>query len=115
MTFSGLDIQAILEETLPGRFGGTVLDYQLIEEDDDRGISRMQLLISPRVTIADERGPIDMFLGALRAFSSRGDATGNVWQQAGTLTVVRREPFVTARGKQPVVIRRRAAELVGKT
>jgi hypothetical protein len=47
----------------------------------------------------------------LRAWSARGDATGNVWQQAGTLTVVRREPFVTTRGKQPVVYRRSQADL----
>jgi hypothetical protein len=111
VTFSGLDIQAILEETLPARCGGSVLDYQLVGEEDANGISRLQLLISPRVTIADEQEPIQAFLGALRAWSARGDATGNVWQQAGTLTVVRREPFVTARGKQPVVYRLSQADL----
>ena len=79
--------------------------------EDANGISRLQLLISPRVTIADDQEPIQAFLGALRAWSARGDATGNVWQQAGTLTVVRREPFVTARGKQPVVYRRSQADL----
>ena len=114
VTFASGDIQRILEEVLPARFGGTVLDYQLSEEEDRHGISRLQLVISPRVAIADEQEPIRVLLASLQESSARGDVTGNVWRQAGTLVVVRREPMVTTRGKQPVVHRRRAGGVAVK-
>ena len=36
VTLVGTHIESILEEDLPSRFGGSSLDYQLIEEEDDR-------------------------------------------------------------------------------
>ena len=43
-----------MERVLPARFGGSPLDYQLMEEEDERGFTRLSLLVSPKLRIADE-------------------------------------------------------------
>jgi hypothetical protein len=108
VTLIGTEIQRILEDTLPSRFGGSPLDYQLVEDVDNER-SRLDLIVSPRVPIADEQEPARVFLAALRASSPRGDSGGSVWDKAGALRVVRKEPILTARGKlMPLYIRRSA-------
>ena len=99
VTFLGSEVLHVLEEVLPGRYGGSPLDYQLMEEEDSRGLTRLHLVISPRLHIPDEQEPARVLLQALRASSPRGDSAGNVWQQADTLRVRRQEPVSTARGK----------------
>ncbi|MGH2404320.1 MAG: hypothetical protein ACRDGN_07625, partial [bacterium] len=47
MTLIGSDMVRVLEEVLPARFGGSPLDYQLVEEEDDEGFTRLALAISP--------------------------------------------------------------------
>src|SRR5205807_4758869 len=54
VTLVGSDAVRILEEVLPSRFGGTPLDYQLQEEEDADGLTRLTLVVSPRVHIDDE-------------------------------------------------------------
>ena len=43
ITLIGNDVQHILEHTLPARYGGSALDYQLLEEEDARGFTRAYL------------------------------------------------------------------------
>ena len=99
MTLVGNDLLRILEEVLPERFGGTTLDYQLQEEEDEHGLTRLVLAISPRVHLADEAEVVEFLLQQLSATSPMADAAGSVWRRAGTLRVVRREPVLTARTK----------------
>lgn len=99
VTLIGSDLLRILEDVLPARFGGSSLDYQLQEAEDAGGLTRLYLVISPRVAIPDERRVIEVVLGGLRESSSMGDAARSVWQQAGTLQVKRAEPVWTSRGK----------------
>ena len=109
VTLIGVEIQKILEEVLPARFGGSPLDYQLMEGDDAEGFTRMHLLVSPRLSIPDPQDVVRVFLQAVRAASARGDACGSVWEQAGTVRVLRQEPLLTARGKLLPLYNRRAA------
>ena len=51
MTLIGTDMVRILEEDLPRRFGGSPLDYQLMEEEDERGFTRLSLVVSPDVVL----------------------------------------------------------------
>ena len=51
----GSDMVRILEEVLPGRLGGSPLDYHLMEEEDADGFTRLSLVVSPRIEIADEQ------------------------------------------------------------
>ncbi|MBM3790881.1 MAG: hypothetical protein FJW35_11115 [Acidobacteria bacterium] len=95
----GNEILNILENQLPARFGGTPLDYQLVEEEDDSGLTRIHLVISPTVCISDERQVVDFVLDALTRSSPMADAARRVWQQAQTLRIRRTAPRETARGK----------------
>lgn len=104
----GSDMLRILEEEVPRQFGGSALDYQLVEEEDDRGFTRLTLLVSPRLGPVDESRLVETVLAALRHGSVASDVARAFWQTAGTFRVRREEPFVSRRGKQPLVRRVRA-------
>jgi len=99
VTLIGNEILSVLENVLPTRFGGSPLDYQLVEEEDAQGFTRLCLVISPRVAIADEHQVIDVMLQALSHSSPMADAASTIWQQTHTLQIKRMEPQRTARGK----------------
>lgn len=94
VTLVGTDVARVIEDVLPATFGGSPLDYQLLEEEDAHGFTRLSVIVSPRVQIADEDAVGQVILDEL----GRGAAT-SLWRQAGTLRVVRREPIWTERGK----------------
>jgi hypothetical protein len=109
VTLAGSEMLRILEEVLPAHFGGSTQDYQLLEEEDERGITRISLIVSPRVQLADEEEVIQVVRNALRRGSMGGRLTEITWSQAGTLRVKRMEPVWTARGKlMPLHVNRRA-------
>lgn len=99
VTLIGTEVQRVLEETLPARFGGTPLDYQLAEEEDDQGLTRLCVRVHPRLAIpdADEVGRV--LLQSLSRSSAMADAARIVWQRTGTVRVLRAEPIWSARGK----------------
>lgn len=99
VTLLGSDMVQILEEVLPKRFGGTPLDYQLREEEDEDGFTRTILIMSPRVNFDDEEQVIAAILDYMKESSARTDAARIIWNQAHTLTVRREEPKWTKRGK----------------
>jgi hypothetical protein len=98
-TLVGNDMLRILEQVLPARFGGTMLDYQMSEEEDERGFTSLCLLIHPRVTIPDENAVIEVILDELRQSSPMADAARTTWQNAGAIRVKRKEPVWTFSGK----------------
>jgi hypothetical protein len=99
VTLVGSEMLRILEEVLPGRFGGSPLDYQLMEEEDEQGFTRLSLVVHPRIEIPDEEAVIDTVLESLRRSSVAADLAGAIWNHAGSLQVKREEPIWTARGK----------------
>jgi hypothetical protein len=101
----GSEMSHVLEVVLPSRFGGSPLDYQL-QESDEGGYTRLTLVVSPRVTIDDERVVIDAVLEALRDISAAADVARAFWQQGDTFRVRREEPYTTSRGKQSLFVRR---------
>ena len=111
VTLIGSDMIHILEEVLPAHFGGSPLDYQMLEQEDEQGLTRLYLLISPRVHIADEQAVISSLLEALRMSSGMADAARMLWQQANTIQIQRREPLLAGHGKfMPLHIQRRAQD-----
>jgi hypothetical protein len=109
VTLVGSEMVRILEEVLPARFGGSPLDYQLLEEEDEQGFTRVSVLVSPRIEIADETAVVEAVLEALRRSSAAADLARAVWSQAGTLRIKRMEPIWTDRGKlMPLHLRRRS-------
>lgn len=99
VTLIGQEMVKILEQDLPGRFGGSMFDYQLMEEEDSRGQTRLYLIISPRVEISDENQVIDFMHNALRNSSPAADAARMLWQNAKTIQLKRMEPIWGNRGK----------------
>jgi hypothetical protein len=99
MTLVGSDVLRLLEEVLPSRFGGSPTDYQLVEEEDEGGLTRLSLLVSPSVALESEAAVLDTLLEGLRAASPAADLARATWSAAGSLRVVRREPVWTGRGK----------------
>jgi len=99
VTLVGNEMVRILEEVLPARFGGSPLDYQLLEEEDADGFTRLSLVVSPKVAITDETAVVKAVLEALGRSSGAADLARAIWSQANTLRVKRMEPTWTARGK----------------
>jgi hypothetical protein len=99
VTLIGSDMIRILEEDLPRRFGGSPLDYQLLEEEDERGFTRLSIVVSPNVQIANESDVVNAVLHSLGSAGHDAALSGTIWGQAGTLRVRRMKPIWTQRGK----------------
>jgi hypothetical protein len=110
VTLVGSDMERILEEVLPARFGGSALDYQLLEEEDDKGFTRLTLLVAPSVSLRDDAEAVNVILDALHQNGANGASSRNVWRQAGTIRVRREKPRLTSRGKlMPLQLSKQAA------
>lgn len=104
MTFEGEQLLRILDEVLPGRFGGQPTDYQFVESEED-GLTRVTLLVSERVGEIDEAALIETVLTELGATDSAKQLGAGTWRAGRTLRVARREPHVTSAMKvQPLHI-----------
>jgi hypothetical protein len=111
VTLVGSDLERVLERELPERFGGSPLDYQLVEEEDGDGFTRICLRISPSVAIADEAEVVAALRDGLRRASISADLACRLWSQAGAIRVARVEPPMSVRGKLfPIQSTRREAE-----
>jgi hypothetical protein len=109
VTLVGSEMVRILEEVLPARCGGSAVDYQLLEEEQEEGRTRLVVLVSPRVELADELQVVEAVLDGLRGRPGGATVARAVWRQAGTLAVRRAEPRLTPRGKLlPLHVSRRS-------
>lgn len=114
VTLVGTDMLRILDEVLPARFGGTPLDYQVLEEEDSDGFTRLSLVVSPKIRLPDDQRVIDTVLDSLRRSGEAADLARATWRQAGTWRVKRMEPIWTARGKlMPLHLAERARRSAG--
>lgn len=96
-TILGTDCIRILEEVLPREFGGSSIDYQLLEAEDEHHLTRLFLLVSPDVGTVDEQKVLDRFLEQLLWIPNY--SLSDMWLQAKTIRVVRRRPVETSGGK----------------
>lgn len=115
VTFVDTDFVRIIERELPACFGGKSTDYQLVEEEDAGGITRLQLFVSPRVGEVNEQEVVDKFMNLLRHSDASPESWAQsgveMWRQSGILHVKRDEPVATKAGKVfPFYLRRRNAE-----
>jgi hypothetical protein len=98
MHFMGADLITLVDETLPNRFGGSATDYQFVEEEAG-GLTRVVLVVHPRVGPVTEADVQRTVLQALGGSGRAGQLMVDVWRDAGTLCVRRREPYLTTSGK----------------
>lgn len=107
MTLVGSDIERVLDEFLPVRYGGSALDYQFAEEEDSRGFTRLILRVAPHIAVADEERMIEFVLDSLRQLGGAAAVAEATWRQAGTLSIRRETPAMTSGGKLlPLDLRR---------
>ncbi len=106
MSIRGAELSALVDDVLPGRFGGQATDYQFSEEE--RGeLSRVRLLVSPAVGDIDERAVVETVYRYLAAQGRSEAMMSDVWRGARTLEVVRARPHVTTASKTPPLYRLR--------
>ena len=99
VTFLDTDVIRVLEEVLPARFGGTPMDYQLLEEEAGDGHPRLRLLVHPRLGPLNERTVRDTLLSRLGTGSPVARIMEQLWRDIDILTLERRPPLATASGK----------------
>ena len=89
------------------RYGGNSTDYQIIEEEDSDGITRLCIVVSPKVGEINE---VDLLGTVLDEFKKgRGNTLkSDIFSQADTFRVKRIYPISTEMGKiLPLHIERR--------
>lgn len=99
MTFARTNLTHVIESVLPGRFGGTSIDYQLLEQELAGGLPRLVLRVSPAVGTVDEAALRTAFLAALAQDGDLERYMAAFWARANTIAVERAIPLVTAAGK----------------
>jgi hypothetical protein len=93
------DLFDLLEKTLPAEFGGGPGDYQLVEEEDTNGQTRLTLVVHPQVGSVEDRKLLSRLQDGL-GWGSRGNRfQAKIWQAVGTLRVRRAIPHASPRGK----------------
>lgn len=92
VTFMGSELYKLVEEVLPARFGGHTTDYQLVEEEE-QGLPRVSVVVSPRVGKVDDEAVLATVLTALDGYYQWGPHMADGWRSGQTLRVVRQEPY----------------------
>ena len=98
MNFLGTDLLQLVEAVLPARFGGSPTDYQFLEEEE-RGLPKVTLLVSPRVGDVDDDALVGAVLSFLDHTPGSQDDYGDRWREGETLRVRREEPIATGASK----------------
>lgn len=94
MSFLGSELITLIEEVLPARFGGDLLDYQLAETEEG-GLTKVEIVVSPRVGDIDPGAVVESVLSFLRSRGAAQRMMAEVWEASGTVRVARREPEAT--------------------
>ena len=96
MTFVGTDLIRIIEEIFPHEFGGSSIDYQLLEEESSGGLTQLSILVSPQIGKISEKDLVERFLAEI---GKKDGIIAEVWSQANTIRVKRMHPIPTKMGK----------------
>jgi hypothetical protein len=108
VTLVEADLVRIIEQELPERYGGTALDYQLMEEEATDGLTRLSLLVHPRVELPDDGALIEFVLRRLKEEGLTAAFAAAFWEQGRSLRVLRRPPVTGATGKlMPIHVTRK--------
>ena len=99
MTFAGSGLYRLLDEILPRQFGGGAGDYQLVEEEDTSGKTRISIVASPDVGEIDEQRLLQTVVDRLSKGQDFHRMMGHMWVESGTMRVIRERPFVSSAGK----------------
>jgi hypothetical protein len=87
-----------VEEVLPGRFGGSVADYQILEVEEN-GVAGLNLLISPDIIGVSEEKVIETVLGELKATGEGSGLSVDILEKTSSIRIKREYPKRTKVGK----------------
>jgi len=93
------DIFEFLEKAIPSEFGGGPGQYQLVEEEDSTGQTRLVFLVHPDVGNLNEEKLLRRLYERFGQGSRDNRLTSKIWQDAGTLRIRREIPHVSRSGK----------------
>jgi hypothetical protein len=99
MNYFGSDLFELLENVIPSEFGGGPGDYQLVEEEDERGQTRLTLVVHPQLGEINEATLLLRLQHALAQGSRNQRFMSKIWQDAGTFRIRREVPHASDRGK----------------
>jgi hypothetical protein len=99
MNYFYADLYELLETILPTEFGGGPGDYQLVEEEDGTGQTRLTIRVHPAVANLNESRLLARVQEKLAAGTREQKFMTKVWQAAQTLRVARQAPHASPRGK----------------
>ena len=99
VSFARSNLLLLLEEVLPARFGGTALDYQLVEEEAPDGTAQLVLRVSPSVGPVDEAKVRGLVLAELGSDGIVDWSHAELLRRAGSVVISREPPLATAAGK----------------
>ena len=95
--FLGSDLYVLVDEVLPGRFGGGPTDYQLVEEEVE-AVPTLSVVVSPAVGQVEDAEVLAAVFSFLRG-QPRNRLMADFWEQSDSVRVVRREPHLTPAAK----------------
>ena len=93
------DLFNFMEQVLPSEFGGAPGDYQLVEEEDRFGLTRLTLLVHPEVGTVNEAKLVTQLQQSLAQACKDTRFMPRLWEEAGTFRVKRQIPYASPRGK----------------
>jgi hypothetical protein len=93
------DLFNFMEQILPDEFGGGPGSYQLVEEEDGNGQTRLSLLVHPNIENVNEETLLSRLVERFGQGSGDNRLTSKIWQDAGTFRIKRQVPHASGRGK----------------
>jgi hypothetical protein len=94
MNLAGFDLVRLIEEVLPRKHGGDSTDYQIVEEEDENGFSRLIIIVSPDIGPINEKNLLQTILDNIKT-----SFIPEIFSQAGTFCMKRVHPVSTESGK----------------
>jgi hypothetical protein len=99
VTFALQDVFHVLEDALPGRFGGSAGDYQLVEDRNEQGLARYTILVNPALDNIDEAIVPHAFLSEIGRLRDYYGAMASTWSRERLIRVRRASPVAGPSGK----------------
>ena len=107
MALSASRLEGIINDVLVPVYGGSSVDYQWFEMENDDGVTRVEIRVSPRIGEVDEDRLMQDLINELLKGDEGEQLMTRIWVQTGVLSVVRKEPESTGKGKNVPLLHER--------
>jgi hypothetical protein len=98
-------LNKISEEVLVAKYGGTTVDYQWVEEENENVRTKLFLHIDPSVGPLNEASVLADIASAIGKYGPGARIMAELWHQEQTIAIKRCKPICSGFGKQPALLR----------